>query len=151
VLLLVLRFASEFFNRAIVFTINDHIISGFGQFGITGGKLGGDERVRSIHFPQESGSMFDDALRSGHSITLSPHPTPVDAHIFDQLGDGIPSEVFIGPLLSQSKVIGFLYGDNLPGKTAIGDVEPLTIFLSQAGISIEKSLLERQLIERGTQ
>lgn len=150
VLLLVLRFASEFVNRAIVFTINDNIISGFGQFGITGGKLGGDERVRSIHFPQESGSMFDEAFHTGHSLTFSPRPTPVDAHIFDQLGGGIPSEVFIGPLLSQSKVIGFLYGDNLPGKTAIGDVEPLTIFLAQAGISIEKSLLERQLIERGT-
>lgn len=150
VLLLVLRFASEFVNRAIVFTINDNIISGFGQFGITGGKHNGDERVRSIHFPQESGSMFDEALHTGHSLTFSPRPTPVDAHIFDQLGGGIPSEVFIGPLLSQSKVIGFLYGDNLPGKTAIGDVEPLTIFLAQAGISIEKSLLERQLIERGT-
>jgi CheY-like chemotaxis protein len=151
VLLLVLRFASEFVNRAIVFTINDHIISGFGQFGITGGELSGDERVRSIHFPQESGSMFDEPLRTGQSLTFSPQPTPVDAHIFDQLGNGIPSEVFIGPLLSQSKVIGFLYGDNLPGKTSIGDVEPLTIFLAQAGISIEKSLLERQLIDRSTQ
>lgn len=150
VLLLVLRFASEFVNRAIVFTINDQIISGFGQFGITGGTISGDERVRSIHLPLESGSMFDGPLRTGQSLTFSPTPTPVDSHIFEQLGEGTPAEIFIGPLISHSRVIGFLYGDNLPDKKQIGDVEPLAIFLSQAGISIEKTLLERQLNERVT-
>lgn len=149
VLLLVLRFASEFVNRAIVFTINDQIISGFGQFGITGGSISGDERVRAIHFPQESGSMFDEPLRTGQPCTFSPVLTPVDSHLFEQLGGGIPAEVFIGPLISRSRVIGFLYGDNLPDNKPIGDVEPLAIFLAQAGISIEKSLLERQLYERG--
>jgi len=148
VLLLVLRFASEFVNRAIVFTINDQVISGFGQFGITGGAISGDERIRAIHFPQESGSMFDEPLLSGQPRIFSPIPTPVDSHLFEQLGGGTPAEVFIGPLISRSRVIGFLYGDNLPGDKQIGDVEPLAIFLAQAGISMEKSLLERQLNER---
>ncbi len=150
VLLLVLRFASEFVNRAIVFTLNDQVISGFGQFGITGGMISGDERVRAIHFPQESGSMFDEPLRTGQPCTFSPTPTPMDTHLFEQLGGGMPAEVFIGPMISQSRVIGFLYGDNLPIRKPVGDIEPLAIFLSQAGISMEKSLLERQLNERGT-
>jgi hypothetical protein len=150
VLLLVLRFASEFVNRAIIFTINDQVVSGFGQFGITGGTISGDERVRAIHFPQESGSIFSEPLQTGQTRTFSPNPTPVDLHIFEQLGGGTPAEVFIGPLISQSRVIGFLYGDNLPDNKQIGDVEPLAIFLAQAGISLEKSLLERQLYERVT-
>jgi len=150
VLLLVLRFASEFLNRAIVFTVNDQIVSGFGQFGISGGTISGDERVRAIHFPQESASMFDEPLRTGHPCTFTPNPTPFDTHLFEQLGGGIPAEVFIGPLISKSRVIGFLYGDNLPEKKQIGDVESLAIFLAQAGISMEKSLLERQLNERST-
>ncbi len=149
VLLLVLRFASEFVNRAIVFTISDQIISGFGQFGITGGTISGDEKVRSLHFPQESGSLFDEPLRTGQPHTFSPATTPVNSRLFDQLGGGIPAEVFIGPLISKSRVIGFLYGDNLPDKKQIGDVEPLAIFLAQAGVAMEKSLLERQLNERG--
>ncbi|MDD2271513.1 MAG: DUF4388 domain-containing protein [Desulfuromonadaceae bacterium] len=148
VLLLVLRFASEFVNRAIIFTISDQIISGFGQFGITGGTISGNERVRSLHFPQESGSIFEEALRTGQPHTLSPATTPLNSRLFDQLGGGTPAEVFIGPLISKSRVIGFLYGDNLPDKKPIGDVEPLAIFLAQAGVSIEKSLLERQLNER---
>lgn len=95
--------------------------------------------------------MFSEPLRTGQPHTFSPAITPVDSHVFDQLGDGIPAEIFIGPLVSQSRVIGFLYGDNLPDKKCIGDLEPLAIFLLQAGISLEKSVLERQLYERGTQ
>jgi len=148
VLLLVLRFASEFVNRAIVFTIQDHVISGFGQFGIACGTISGNDRVRAIHFPQESGSMFDEPLRTGQPATFLPIPTPVDSHLFEQLGGGIPAEVFVGPLISQSRVVGFLYGDNLPDKKPIGDIDTLVIFLAQAGISMEKSLLERQLNER---
>ncbi|MFZ2950001.1 MAG: response regulator, partial [Desulfuromonadaceae bacterium] len=149
-LLLVLRFASEFVNRAILFTLNDQVISGFGQFGINGGSISGDERVRAIHFPQGSGSMFDEPLRTGQPCTFSPSFTQLDTYIFEQLGGGTPAEIFIGPLISRSRVIGFLYGDNLPGKKPVGDVEPLVIFLAQAGISMEKTLLERQLNERST-
>jgi len=148
VLLLVLRFASEFLNRAIVFSVHDKVVSGAGQFGISGVKSSGDEKVRAIHFPLEAESMFLEPSRTLQAVTFTPQPTALDAHIFDQLGDGIPEEVFIGPLVSQSRVIGFLYGDNLPEQRPVGDTESLSIFLSQAGVAMEKSMLERQLHER---
>lgn len=148
VMLLVLRFASEFLNRAIVFTISENIVSGSGQFGISGNKINGDERVRSINFPLESGSMFIEPFRTGRSTTFKPSPNAVDKRIFEQLGGGIPKEIFIGPIVSQSRIIGFLYGDNLPDNQPVGDVESLAIFLSQAGIAMEKSILERKLLER---
>lgn len=150
VLLLVLRFASEFLNRAIVFTVNDKVVSGAGQFGISGGMVSGDEIVRAIHFPLEVDSMFLDPARTCHAVTFVPNPAPLDNHIFEQLGGGIPEEAFIGPIVSQSRVIGFLYGDNLPEKRAIGDADTLAIFLSQAGIVMEKSILEKKLHERAT-
>lgn len=148
VLLLILRFASEFLDRAIIFTITDNIVSGSGQFGISGGKKNGDELVRAIHFPLEAGSIFKNSLGNGRSLTFKPDLTFFDRHFFEQLGSGCPEEVFVGPIVSQSRVIGFLYGDNLPSRHLIADVEPLAIFLSQAGIAMEKSLLERQLHER---
>lgn len=148
VLLLVLRFASEFLNRAIVFSVHDKVVSGVGQFGISGGKSSGDEKVRAIHFPLDAESMFSDPSRTLQAVTFTPQPTALDAHIFEQLEDGIPEEIFIGPLVSQSRVIGFLYGDNLPENRPVGDTESLSIFLSQAGIAMEKCNLERQLHER---
>ena len=148
VLLLVLRFASEFLNRAIVFSVHDKVVFGTGQFGLSGGKTSGDERIRSIHFPLEAESMFQGPSRTLQSTTFTPHPTALDAHIFEQFGGGIPEEAFIGPLVSQSRVIGFLYADNLPEKRPVGETESLSIFLSQAGFALEKSRLERQLHER---
>lgn len=140
VLLLVLRFASEFFNRAIVFTLNNNIVYGSGQFGITGGKISGDERVRAIHFPLEADSMFKNANVTGQPATFKPPFTAVDRRIFEQMGGGIPDQIFVGPIVSHSRLIGFLYGDNLPGNNPIIDTESLAIFLSQAGISMEKTL-----------
>jgi CheY-like chemotaxis protein len=151
VLLLVLRFASEFLNRAIVFSVQDRVVSGVGQFGISGGKSSGDEIVRSIHFPLDAESMFRVPSRTLQAHTFTPQPTALDAHIYEQLAGGIPEEAFIGPLVSQSRVIGFLYGDNLPEKRPVGNTESLSIFLAQAGVAMEKSNLERQLHERVTQ
>jgi len=144
VLLMLLRFASEFLNRAIVFTVNDKVVSGSGQFGISGSRISGDEKVRAINFPLESGSMFSEPARTGKPAILKPLPTLVDTHIFEQLGGGVPSEVYIGPLVSTSRLIGFLYGDNLPDAAPITGIETLGIFLTQAGIAMEKSLLEQQ-------
>jgi hypothetical protein len=42
-----------------------------------------------------------------------------------------------------------LYGDNLPDEKPIGDTESLEIFLSQAGMAMEKALLERRIVSKG--
>ncbi len=148
VLLLVLRFASEFFDRAIVFKAENNVIYGSGQFGISGGKMSGDERVSAIHFPLEADSIFKNVQLSGQSATFKPTFTTVDKKIFEQLEGGLPGEVFVGPIISKSRLIGFLYGDNQPSKNPIAETESLAIFLSQAGIAMEKSFLEKQLHER---
>jgi hypothetical protein len=63
----------------------------------------------------------------------------------EQLGGEDAGEIFLGPLVSEGKVVAILYGDNLPEKKVIGDVEAFEVFLSQAGMAMEKVLLERRL------
>ncbi|NVN90531.1 MAG: response regulator [Desulfuromonadales bacterium] len=145
VLLLVLRFASEFLNRAIVFMVHDRVVSGVGQFGISDGIITGDEKVRAINFPLESDSLFSNPGKTLRSTTCKPDITPVDAHIFKQLGGGIPAEVFVGPITSNSRLIGFLYGDNLPDDSPLLGTDILGIFLSQAGIAMEQGLRSMRL------
>lgn len=147
-LLLSLRFASEFLNRAIVFLVHDAVISGAGQFGITGGARSGDERVRSIQIPLGAVSMFQEPARTMQSVIFTPQPSPLDSYLFEQLGGAVPLQAFIGPLVNQGRVIGFLYGDNLPEQKPVLGTETLSIFLSQAGMAMEKSILQRQLHER---
>jgi len=147
ILLLALRFATEFLTRSIVFMVHNNVISGVGQFGISGGKYRGDEIVRSIRIPLESASMFLGPCKSGRSSIVNLDPSATDRQFFDKIGGGIPDEVFIGPIVSKSRVIGFLYGDNLPDKKPIGGIEILDTFLSHVGMTMEKNLLERLLNE----
>ena len=64
-----------------------------------------------------------------------------------RLGGLEPSEVFVAPIISSGRIAAILYGDNVPELRDIGDTESLEIFLAQAGLAMEKALLERRLSE----
>lgn len=140
VALLLLRFAAEFMNRAVVFAVHDRVVSGVGQFGISDGIISADERVRAINFPLEWDSMFREPGKSGRSAVFTPAMTPVDHQIIKQLGGGTPSQVFVGPIMDESGLTGFLYGDNLPGDEPLGGTETLGMFLSLAGSAMKRGV-----------
>jgi hypothetical protein len=50
-------------------------------------------------------------------------------------------------LISEGRIVAILYGDNLPEQKPIGDTEALEVFLSEAGLAMEKALQERRLTE----
>jgi CheY-like chemotaxis protein len=146
IILLILRFASELMNRAVIFLVKEKEVVGLGQFGIELQGESADVRVRNTRIPSREESLFSDALN-----TMTPHrSTPAsrkwDDHLFNQFGGRKPQEIFLGPLVSEGRVVAILYGDNLPEQKPVGDTEALEIFLSQAGMAMEKALLERRLM-----
>jgi len=145
IILLVLRFASELMNRAVIFLVKDDIVVGLGQFGIELKSSSADLNVRRIAIPRQESSVLASALKMMTPLKAEPGETEWDRYLQEQLGGGRPAEIFFGPILSEGKVVALLYGDNLPEKTPIGDTESLEIFLSQAGLAMEKALLERRL------
>lgn len=146
IILLVLRFASELMNRAVVFLVKEDEIVGLGQFGIEAvGGISADERVRRMRIPRNQGSVFDQVLQSWSSVKTVTGSGKWDHYLVEELGSGLASEIFLGPIISEGKVVAILFGDNAPLKRAIGDTESLEIFLSQAGLAMEKALLERRL------
>lgn len=146
---MVLRFAAEFMNRAIILMVRRDEIVGLGQFGIeeTGGSA--DARVRRLRIPRNGESLFSAILEAKHPAVVRPEPAVWNRYLFEHLGPEIPDEVFVGPIVSEGRVVAILYGDNLPDKKPIGGTEALEIFLSQAGVAMEKALLERKLLESG--
>jgi len=59
----------------------------------------------------------------------------------------MPDKALAIPLIVDSKVALVVYGDNLPDQRPIKGVETLEIFMNQAGMALEKALLERKLAE----
>ena len=145
IILLILRFASELMNRAVILLVKEEEIVGLGQFGIELNGDSADVRVRNVKLPREEDHVFKDALQSFSPYRSAAKKSEWNDYFFEQLGGQRPGEVFVGPLVSEGRVVAVLYGDNLPDEKPIGDTEALEIFLSQAGLAMEKALLERRM------
>ncbi len=143
IVLLVLRFASEFMNRAVVFLVKEEEIVGIGQFGIEAPQAG--RRGRRMCFPLGEESPFCAVLEQRMPAKIRLDETRWCRSFREALGGAVSEEVFVGPILSEGKPVALLYGDNFPAGQEIGDTESLEIFLSQAGMAMEKALLERKL------
>jgi len=150
IILLILRFASELMNRAVIFLVKDQEIVGLGQFGIELPGESPDAKVRTTRIPTGEDTLFSEALTSMVPTKGSPPVQRWNSYLFNQFGGEPPAEVFVGPLVSEGRVVAILYGDNLPEQKPVGDTEALEIFLSQAGLAMEKVLLERRLMTSRT-
>jgi hypothetical protein len=151
VILLVLRFASEFMNRAVVFFVKHNEIAGLGQFGIDDLKGHADSKVRNLKIPRSADSLFTGVIETRLAVKLKPEDSEWNRYLLSHLGGVFPTEVFLGPIVSEGKVVAILYGDNLPDMAPIGDTDALEIFLSQAGMAMEKALLVRRLKENSSE
>jgi hypothetical protein len=105
--------------------------------------------VRSTCIPTTAASLFSTALFAKTAARVTPTASDWDSYLFEQLGGQRPAEAFIGPLVSEGRVVAILYGDNLPSSQPVADTEALEIFLSQAGLAMEKALLEQRLMQTG--
>jgi hypothetical protein len=65
------------------------------------------------------------------------------------LGNEVPKEAWVAPIESASRVVAILYADNLPGRALLPDTGALEVVLHEAGLALERSLLERTLAEAG--
>jgi len=146
VILLLLRFASEFVGRAVIFLVKDEEIGGIGQFGILSGESSADRMIRNLSIPKNEESLFTTVFRSRSPVKVEPWKCRWNDYLFENIG-GAPAEVFLGPLVSEGEVFAILYGDN-PDSGNLGDTDSLEIFLSQAGVAMEKALLTERLKNR---
>jgi len=143
--LLILRFASEIMSRAVLFLVRRDEVCGLGQFGIV---LEGDNpeiRVRAMKVPLEAPSIFRDVIEKKTILKKGIEETPWNDYLIDQFGGYRPVEIFIAPIFSGGRIVSILYGDNCPERGEIGDTTSLEIFLAQAGLALDRALLERKL------
>ncbi|HTY21095.1 MAG TPA: response regulator [Geobacteraceae bacterium] len=145
IILLVLRFAAEFMNRAVILMVKREKIEGLGQFGITPTSGSADSILRNMKIPRGEDSIFSRVMETGISVKVTPDEGVWTRYLLERLGGGVPAEIFVGPIVSEGKVVALLYGDNIPENKQIGDTDSLEIFLSQAGMAMEKAFLQRKL------
>jgi CheY-like chemotaxis protein len=148
--LLVLRFAAEMMSRSVIFLVARNQLAGLGQFGITIDGQDAQRHVRRIRIPLNEPSIFREAIQKRLPLKKALKNNKWHQYLVENLGGKTPKEVFVAPIIAGGKIAAILYGDNVPDDRPIGDTESLEIFLAQAGLAMEKALLERRLREMGT-
>jgi len=133
--LMVLRFAGEFLNRVLIFSVQKDQIFGVGQSGFPQPD-GGGETIRKIRIPLRESSVFEEALKMGSYKGILPD-CEWNRYLVFQLGGKIPGEVFVSALMGESGVEAFLYGDDLPERRGIGSTEEIEVFIQVAGIVLK--------------
>jgi hypothetical protein len=98
-----------------------------------------------MKIPRGDKSIFNQVIADKSARRVRLGDSRWDNYLKEQLGGDEPEEIFLGPIISEGQVVAVLYGDNLPEKLPIVNTESLEIFLSQAGLAMEKALLERRL------
>ncbi len=143
--LMILRFASEIMNRAVLFIVKKDTIEGLGQFGVVLKNGDPNRRIKGMRISTAEESIFKEAIFKKMTIKKSLEHIPAHEYLVNELGGSWPAESFLVPLLVSGRVAALLYGDNAPEERLVGDTESLEIFLAQAGIAMERTLLERRL------
>jgi hypothetical protein len=142
--LLILRFASDIFHRGVLFMAGPDEIAGLGQFGLE--LENADAKIREIIISLDKSPFFAEVIKLART-----HKGPLgkDAgteFFISGIGGSWPSEAALFPLVAEGRVVALLYCDN-PGDDPLPQSEGLEIFISHAGLALEKALLQRKLIE----
>jgi len=143
--LLILRFASDIFHRGVLFMVGETELTGLGQFGLD--IEGADEKIRETVLAYGESPFLKGIIEAGQSYKGGMEKDPVTEFLMGDLGGGWPFEVALFPVITEGKVVALLYCDNAATGEGFSETEGLEIFISQAGLALEKSLLQRKLLE----
>lgn len=143
--LIILKYASEFFDRGILFIIGEDEVFGLGGFGETGDEEQMPIKVRRIKIPLNESSIFA-KINKTKALHQGKLPnTPLNRSLIKMLGNLMPTETVLVPLISYGRVIAILYGDNAVNRKPLGSINALDIFMGHAGVAMENALLHKKI------
>jgi hypothetical protein len=130
--------------RGLLLVVRGDEVHGAGQFGLEGSGEP-DEAARSLRLPLREPSVIADAVDRRETWRGPVAETPANDQLVSLLGGPRPSEAVVVPMLIREGVGLVLYGDNGTALGPIGPVEDLEWALLEAGLSMERDLLEDRM------
>ena len=142
----VMAFASEHFARVAMFMVRDDRVVGMAQTGLPRAGGPGDDAFREVDLPRDEAGLFRRVLQLRAAVRGAPADEG-DQRLAVLLGNAIPDELYVAPIESGGEVVALLYADNLPAGGPLGDTSAVEIVLHEAGLALDRAVLERALEE----
>jgi hypothetical protein len=149
VLAQVLSFAAQHFSRVALFGVRGDRVVGVAQVGLA--RAGGpdDAGLRELSLGSREPAWFRRVIEERRPLRAAPSDNG-DHRLAVLLGNEIPAEAYVAPIVTGERVAALLYADNLPGPERIGDTGALEVLLDAAGIALDRALIERTLARSGS-
>lgn len=146
VMSLVLDFAKGIFSRVVIFIVRDEVAVGLGQRGLEESGGPGDEELAELRIPIADVDWFRHVLLERRPIRAKPSEAE-SCPLTAVLGPTQPREVFVAPIESGGGIAALLYGDTVIEDPSMGDTSTVEVVLQQAGLALDRALLERALAD----
>jgi hypothetical protein len=145
ILTLVLDFAAQTFSRVAMFMLRDESLEGIAERGLSQAGGPGSEGLRALRLEApERPEILGRVLVERCALRTTP-VSPRDRAFAARLGSSCPREVYVAPIESSGCVVALVYADNLPADGPLGDTTALEIVLHEAGLALDRAILERAL------
>ena len=145
--LLVLRLASEFFDRSLFFVVAGEQLASCGGFGFplcAGPDQQGPYRVS---IPLKDASIFKSVFETEQTYRGVLLEGEWGKGLIARITRRLPNEIVVLPIISQGAVIALLYGDNGDSQQKIRATDLLEVLLLQAGMALENTVLRTRLLQ----
>jgi hypothetical protein len=139
-----LRRVSGHVERALLLVLRGDEAHGAGQVGLDH-LPGADDLARGVRVFLGEPSIVTEAVMRGETRRGPIPPGPANEALLDRLGGARPAEALVAPMVLGAGVGLVLYGDNALSGRPLGPTEEVEWALLEAGLSIERDLLEERL------
>jgi hypothetical protein len=138
---LLLAFCGPYFRRRLLFfKRGDRVLGWRGE-----GEAVDAQAFRSFTIPADEPSVFL-SLAKGAELWRGPLARlPAHARLLASIGGRNPRECLVLPITLRSKVVSFLYGDNMRAGLADVPLPELRRLVSKAGVALEVCVLKNKI------
>jgi CheY-like chemotaxis protein len=147
IMLLVLRYASELFSRSVLLLVARDELWGLGGYAHQVKNVDFISLVRRLRVRLDPDGAISQVVKTKATNRAVFGASKLERDLAQKLGIDPEQPIFIAPLVSADRVAAILLGDNQQMGKDVGDTHGLEIFLLQAGMAMERALLERRLRE----
>jgi CheY-like chemotaxis protein len=142
---LVMKVAREFFERALLFVVKNDEARGLGGFGLAPRDETLNLLARQLTIPLTEPSLFGQVAHERRPWSGVPPSDRWLGHVLGRVGRFQSRGIALLPLVAHRETIALVFGDNPETGRDPGGLEPLEVFVEQAGIALENVFLQKKL------